>query len=59
MDFNKASQMGKKMQKGSFDFNDFLAQSQSVRKLGGMGGMLKLIPGEPCRQPASRFLLLL
>jgi len=33
------------MQKGDFDFDDFLLQSQSVRKMGGMGGMLKLIPG--------------
>ena len=33
------------MQKGTFDFNDFLLQSQSVRKMGGMAGMLKLLPG--------------
>ena len=33
------------MQKGDFDFNDFLLQAQSVRKMGGMGGMLKMIPG--------------
>lgn len=45
MDIDKAAKLGKKMQKGSFDFDDFLLQSQSVRKLGGMGGMLKMIPG--------------
>ena len=45
IDGDMASQMGRKMQKGAFDFNDFMAQVQSVRKLGGMGGMLKMIPG--------------
>ena len=34
-----------KMQKGDFDFNDFLMQSQSVKKMGGMGGLLKMMPG--------------
>ena len=33
------------MQKGDFDFNDFLFQSQSVKKMGGMSSMVKLIPG--------------
>lgn len=42
---DKAAQIGKKMQKGDFDFDDFLLQSQSVRKMGGMGGMLKMMPG--------------
>ena len=34
------------MQKGDFDFDDFLLQAQSVKKMGGMAGMLKMIPGE-------------
>ena len=42
---DKAAQIGKKMQKGDFDFDDFILQSQSVRKMGGMGGMLKMMPG--------------
>lgn len=33
------------MQKGDFDFDDFLLQAQSVKKMGGMAGMLKMIPG--------------
>ncbi len=45
MDVQKATDIGKKMQKGSFNFNDFLAQSQAVKKVGGMGGMLKMMPG--------------
>ena len=46
IDKDQASVLGKKMQKGDFDFDDFLLQAQSVRKMGGMGGMLKMIPGK-------------
>ena len=45
IDADKAAMLGKKMQKGDFDFDDFLLQAQSVRKMGGMSGMLKMIPG--------------
>lgn len=45
VDADTAAKVGKKMQKGDFDFNDFLLQSQSVRKMGGMSSMLKMIPG--------------
>jgi signal recognition particle subunit SRP54 len=45
IDLDKASKLGRKMQKGNFDFNDFLVQTQALRKLGGMGGMLKMMPG--------------
>mmetsp|Transcript_27658 Transcript_27658/g.26468 ORF Transcript_27658/g.26468 Transcript_27658/m.26468 type:complete len:539 (+) Transcript_27658:39-1655(+) len=45
LDSEKADKLGRKMQKGDFDFDDFLLQTQSVRKMGGMGGMLKMIPG--------------
>ena len=45
IDVEKSTQISKKMQKGDFDFNDFLLQSQQLKKLGGMGGMLKMIPG--------------
>ena len=44
-DQDKAAKLGRKMQKGDFDFNDFLLQSQSLKKMGGMGGMLKMMPG--------------
>ncbi|KAJ1442006.1 signal recognition particle protein [Ochromonadaceae sp. CCMP2298] len=42
---DEATRVAKKMQKGDFDFNDFIFQAQSVRKMGGMGGMLKMLPG--------------
>lgn len=45
IDIDKAAKISKKMQKGNYDFNDFLVQSQSLKKLGGMGGMLKMMPG--------------
>lgn len=46
LDLEKTSKLGRKMQKGDFDFDDFLLQAQSVKKMGGMAGMLKMIPGE-------------
>lgn len=46
LDLEKTSKLGRKMQKGDFDFDDFLLQAQSVKKMGGMAGMLKMIPGK-------------
>eukprot|EP01024_Parvocaulis_polyphysoides_P031586 TRINITY_DN28497_c0_g2_i2.p1 TRINITY_DN28497_c0_g2~~TRINITY_DN28497_c0_g2_i2.p1 ORF type:complete len:224 (+),score=36.40 TRINITY_DN28497_c0_g2_i2:657-1328(+) len=34
-----------KMQKAKFDLNDFLQQYQIMTKMGGMQGMMKLMPG--------------
>jgi len=45
VDAEEAARMQKKMAKGSFGFDDFLKQMQMVRKMGGMGTMLKLLPG--------------
>ena len=45
MNIEQSKNIGRKMQKGNFDFDDFLAQSQAVKKLGGMGGMMKMMPG--------------
>jgi len=56
IDVEQASRLGRKMQKGSFDFNDFLVQSRSLKTLGGMGGLLKLMPGKPVgRRKDSHF----
>lgn len=44
-DADEAIKLQKKMAKGSFGFDDFLKQMQSVKKMGGMKDMLKLIPG--------------
>lgn len=44
-DAEEAAKLQQKMAKGSFGFDDFLKQMQTVRKMGGMAGMLKLLPG--------------
>ena len=44
-DAEEAAKLQQKMAKGSFGFDDFLKQMQAVRKMGGMAGMLKLLPG--------------
>lgn len=44
-DADEAAKLQQKMAKGSFGFDDFLKQMQAVRKMGGMAGMLKLLPG--------------
>jgi signal recognition particle subunit SRP54 len=41
----EAEKAAKKMQQGRFDFNDYLAQIQSLRKMGGLSKIMKLIPG--------------
>ncbi|MBU1261189.1 MAG: signal recognition particle protein [Planctomycetes bacterium] len=44
-DAEEAEKMQKKMAKGTFGFDDFLKQMQTVRKMGGMADMLKMMPG--------------
>jgi len=44
-DAKEAEKMQKKMAKGSFGFDDFLKQMQTVKKMGGITDMLKMIPG--------------
>ena len=44
-DEDQAQKMQVKMAKGTFGFDDFLKQMQSVRKMGGFTSLLKLIPG--------------
>ena len=43
------------MQKGQFDFNDMLKQLQQVSKMGGLGGVLAMLPvsGKLQKQMAS------
>ena len=44
-DAGEAEKLQKKMAKGVFGFDDFLKQMQSVKKMGGMADMLKMMPG--------------
>ena len=41
----EAEKMQQKMAKGNFGFDDFLKQMQAVKKMGGMGSLLKMMPG--------------
>lgn len=45
MDEDKAIEMEKKMRKAEFDFNDFLEQMQQIKKMGGIGDILSMMPG--------------
>ncbi|MBN1845459.1 MAG: signal recognition particle protein [Sedimentisphaerales bacterium] len=44
-DEQEAVKLQQKMAKGEFSFDDFLKQMQSMRNMGGIKDMLKLIPG--------------
>ena len=35
----------KKLRKGQFDLNDLLSQIKNMKKMGGLGGILKFLPG--------------
>ena len=40
-----AEEMAKKLQKGEFDLDDLLSQIRQMKKMGGISGMMKVIPG--------------
>ena len=45
IDHEEAEKLARKMKKGSFDFDDLAGQLKQMRKMGGMEGMLGLLPG--------------
>ena len=45
MDEKDAEKLVKKMSKGTFDLEDFLAQLKQIKKLGPLENILKLLPG--------------
>lgn len=45
IDEKEAKEMEKKFRKNQFDFEDFLKQFKIIRKLGSIGGILKMLPG--------------
>ncbi len=44
-DKEKAEKLAKKMKKGEFDMNDLAEQLGQMRKMGGMQGLLSMLPG--------------
>lgn len=45
LDGDDAKKMAEKFRKAEFDFEDFLAQMRQIKKLGSLGGIMKMIPG--------------
>lgn len=45
IDEKEAKKLGQKIKKGEFNFNDFLSQMESMKKLGSMKSLLAMIPG--------------
>jgi signal recognition particle subunit SRP54 len=44
-DLAEAEEMEERLRKAEFTFDDFLAQLRQVKKMGGLGSMLKMLPG--------------
>ncbi|MDA3908052.1 MAG: signal recognition particle protein [Sulfurimonas sp.] len=45
IDEQQAKKLTKKIQKGKFNFNDFLEQMESMKKMGSMKSLMGMIPG--------------
>lgn len=45
MDRAKAEEAARKFQEGKFDLDDFRAQLQQLKGMGGLGAMMKMLPG--------------
>jgi signal recognition particle subunit SRP54 len=41
----EAKSLAKRVQKGNFDLNDMLSQLKNLKKMGGIGSMLSMVPG--------------
>lgn len=45
IDQKEAEKTAKRLQKGKFDLNDYMGQIRMIKKLGGLGGMMSMLPG--------------
>lgn len=45
VDREEAEKMAEKFKKGKFDYNDLLSQLRQMSKMGGMGSIMKMLPG--------------
>ena len=45
IDRKEAEKTAAKLKKGKFDFDDYISQIKTIRKLGGFGSMMGMIPG--------------
>ncbi|WP_320967013.1 signal recognition particle protein, partial [Enterocloster bolteae] len=44
VDEEQAKELSQKLRKAEFDYNDFLTQMQQIKKMGGMGSILSMMP---------------
>jgi signal recognition particle subunit SRP54 len=44
-DLEQSEKMAKKLQKGEFDFDDLASQLRTIKKMGGIGNILGMLPG--------------
>jgi len=45
MDMVEAERVAKRMQKGQFDLEDYAGQLRQMQRMGGLGGMMEMLPG--------------
>ncbi|MGI6053830.1 MAG: signal recognition particle protein [Clostridium sp.] len=45
IDEDKARELGRKIKKAEFDYNDFLEQMGQIKKMGGMASIMGMLPG--------------
>ncbi|MGL5435193.1 MAG: signal recognition particle protein [Lachnospiraceae bacterium] len=45
VDEEKAKEMSQKLRKAEFDYNDFLDQMLQIKKMGGLGSIMSMMPG--------------
>ncbi len=44
-DVEKDKEMAKRLKKGKFDFNDYLESISAMKKMGGLGSLMSMMPG--------------
>ena len=54
MDEKEARKAASKMMSGKFDLNDMLDNMRKIKKMGSLGGLMKLIPGMPKITPEQQ-----
>ncbi len=53
MDMEAEEKLARKMMKNQFTFNDFLKQLQSIKKMGSLESIIRMIPGLGSKLPAD------
>lgn len=51
VDYEESLEMGNRMKKGQFNFNDYLESMKQMRKMGGLSSILSMLPGLGAKIP--------